>query len=198
MVEIDANSSPSGLCEDTHGEAAALIRRIAKDDAAALAELHGNWCPAMLGIAHRMVPDPQAAEQAVIDAFARIWQRAGQYDRHQWPPFVWAFGILRACCIERLRQPRRKHPARNPSQPTPVPPERRENPRVMPVEDFRRVRLALDQLAPSERTALEQAVYLAASQAHGGSTRDVLPADFRGKLRDALNKVLSQLSRYEI
>ena len=96
-------SFPAGLGEDRTGEAVALIRRMAKEDGSALAELHGMWSAALLGVACRMLGDRREAEEAVQDTFIRMWHRAADYDPKQSPPFVWAFAVMRGYCIDRLR-----------------------------------------------------------------------------------------------
>src|SRR6478609_12077117 len=93
----------AGLGEDRSGEAAALIARMAKEDASALAELHGMWSPVLLGVACRMLGDRREAEEAVQDTFVRMWHRSADYDPEQSPPFVWAFAVMRGYCIDRLR-----------------------------------------------------------------------------------------------
>src|SRR5690606_11970371 len=67
---------PAGLGDDRSGEAAALIARMGKEDASALAELHGMWSPVLLGIACRMLGDRREAEEAVQDTFIRMWHRS--------------------------------------------------------------------------------------------------------------------------
>ena len=106
MIETELSpihSLPSGLCEDPCGEAAALIGRMAKDDPAALVELHGRWSPVLLGISCRMLGDRREAEEVVQDTFVRMWQHSADYDPHRSPPFVWAFALMRGFCIDRLR-----------------------------------------------------------------------------------------------
>lgn len=158
MVETELSpihSLPTGLCEDTNGEAAALLRRLAQTDAAALIDLHAIWSPILLGIACRMLGDRREAEDVVQDTFADIWHHAAEFNPHQSPPFVWAFAMLRGCCMKRLRTRGSNH--KNPSRETPVhllvPPEKHENPRVMPLDDYRRVKAALNHLTRRNKLA---------------------------------------------
>ena len=78
MIEPDLSpihAMPSGLCEDSTGEAAALIARMAKGDGGALAELHGMWGGALLGVAIRMLGDRREAEEVVQNMFFNVWQK---------------------------------------------------------------------------------------------------------------------------
>ena len=203
MVETELSPIhilPSGLGEDPSGEHALLIRRMANNEAAALTELYGMWAPVFLGVACRMLGDRRDAEDAVQETFIRLWHRAGDYDPHQAPPFVWAFAVLREYCIERLRccQRANKDSSRGVQIPPHGPAEKCENPQVMGLDDFRRVKAAMDHLAPEERGCLEAAVFLAYAQKETGEHPETSSGTVKNRLRHALKKVRNQLSRYEL
>ena len=191
---------PSGLGEDPSGDHLALIRRMAKRDAAALAELYGIWAPVFLGTACRMLGDRRDAEDVITDTFARLWRRADDYDPHQSPPFVWAFTVMREFCIARLRSRQRAKKAHpRTAQPPPYGPAAKpENPRVMGLDDFRRVKAAMDHLAPDERSCLEAAVFLTYSHKESGDHPDSALSNVKNRLRHALKKARNHLSRYEL
>ena len=203
MVDSDLtpiHSLPSGLCEDPTGEAATLIGRMAKGDGGALAELHGMWSPILLGDSCRMLGDRREAEEVVQDTFVRMWHRSAEYDPHRSPPFVWAFAVMRGYCIDRLRF--RHRAKRDSSQVVPIhlhaPPEKSEDPRVMALDDWRRVRAALDQLPPDERSCLELAVFLEYTHSEISEHLGTPLGTVKNRLRRALEKVRNQLSRYEL
>ena len=203
MIETELSpihSLPSGLCEDPCGEAAALIGRMAKDDPAALVELHGRWSPVLLGISCRMLGDRREAEDVVQDTFVRMWQHSADYDPHRSPPFVWAYVLMRGFCSDRLRS--RHRSKRNASPVAPVdlltPPEKSQNPRVMALDDFRRVRTALDQLAPDERSSLESAVFLEFSHLETSELHGTSLGTVKNHLRQSLKTLRNHLSRYEL
>ncbi len=203
MVDSDLSpihSLPSGLCEDPTGEAATLIGRMAKGDGGALAELHGMWSPILLGVSCRMLGDRREAEEVVQDTFVRMWHRSAEYDPHRSPPFVWAFAVMRGYCIDRLRF--RHRAKRDSSQVVPIhlhaPPERSEDPRVMALDDWRRVRAALDLLPPDERSCLELAVFLEYTHSEISEHLGTPLGTVKNRLRRALEKVRNQLSRYEL
>lgn len=191
---------PSGLGEDPGGEHLQLIRRMANHESAALVELYGMWAPVFLGVACRMLGDRREAEDVVTDTFARLWRRAEDYDPHQSPPFVWAFAIMREYCIDRLRirQRARKETPRSVPVPSHGPAVKPENPRVMGLDDFRRVKAAMDHLAPDERSCLEAAVFLTYSHKEAGEHPDVAVGSVKNHLRHALKKARNHLSRYEL
>lgn len=81
-----------------------LIRRMVAGDPQALRDLYELWAPTLLGIALRLLRDRTLAEEAVQDAFVRMWRRAADYDPAAGRPFVWAYSILRGLCLDRLRK----------------------------------------------------------------------------------------------
>lgn len=187
---------PSGLCEDLSGEAIALLRRMAKADGSALATLHGMWCPALLGIACRILGDRREAEDVVQETFVRIWHRAAEYDPHQSPPFVWAFAVMRGFCIDRLRHRHRSRHDTPPAHQTAA--ETSEDPRVMALDDCQRLRAAMDQLDPDERASLELAVFLGYAHPEQSEAPGASLGTIKARLRRALEKTRHQLSRYEL
>ena len=194
-----ANAFPIELADDRHGEASALIVRMAREDASALDELHAMWSPVLLGIACRMLGDRREAEEAVQDTFVRMWHRAGDFDPKKSPPFVWAFAVLRGYCIDRLRY--RHRSKRDSSKIVPIhlhaPPEGIEDPRIMAQDDWRRIRAALDLLPLVERQCLELAVFLEYTHSEISARLGTPLGPVKTRLRRALEKTRSHLSRHE-
>jgi len=185
--------------DDSGGEAAGLIERMAREDATALTELHDRWSPVLLGSACRILGDRREAEEAVQDTFVRMWHRSADYDPAQSPPFVWAFAVLRGYCIDRLRyRPRGK---RDSSRVVPIhlhaPAERTEDPQIMALDDWRRVRGALDLLGSKERECLELAVFLEYTHSEISTRLNTPLGTVKNRVRRALEKVRNQLSRHE-
>jgi RNA polymerase sigma-70 factor, ECF subfamily len=202
MIEPTPPSAPifpAGLGEDRSREAVALIVRMAKEDGSALAELHTIWSPILLGIACRMLGDRREAEEVVQDTFVRMWHRAADYDPLQSPPFVWAFAVLRGYCIDRLRY--RHRGKRDSSRVVPIhlhiPPEKIEDPRVMAIDDWRRVRSALSLLAENERNCLELAVFLEYTHSEISEHLNTPLGTVKNRLRRALSKIRTHLSRHD-
>jgi len=190
------HSMRSGLCDDTAGEATALIGRRVRGDRRALEEIFVIWGPVFLGISQRMLGEYPDTIKVVRNTFLRMWRRATDYDPHKVPPFVWAFTILRDLCIEHLgRHPHEQiQPSTNPA----LPEVANEDPRVMPLDDWHRLKSALDSLSTEELECLETAVFL--GYAHSASKSPPNPPSLAVKacLRRALNLLRNQLSRYEL
>ena len=204
MLESEPDPDPNptfraGLGDDRSGEAVALIARMAKEDGSALTELHGMWSPILLGVACRMLGDRREAEEAVQDTFVRMWHRSPDYDPKQSPPFVWAFAVMRGYCIDRLRY--RHRSKRDSSKVGPIhlhaPPEETEDAQIMALDDWRRVRAALDLLGSDERQCLELAVFLEYTHSEISEHLGTPLGTVKNRLRRALEKVRNQLSRHE-
>lgn len=198
-TEIPVNGFPVELAGDPHGEASALIVRMAREDASALDELHTVWSPVLLGVACRMLGDRREAEEAVQDTFVRMWHRAADFDAKKSPPFVWAFAVLRGYCIDRLRY--RHRSKRDSSKVVPIhlhsPPEEIEDPRIIALDDCRRIRAALDLLPPDERQCLELAVFLEYTHSEISAQLRTPLGTVKNRLRRALEKTRNHLSRHE-
>lgn len=88
-------------------EDARLIARIAAGDRAAFQELYARYSKPLFSIAVRMLRDPGAAEEALQDAFLKLWHHAGSFDPDKSRPFTWAVTLTRRTCIDHLRKTRR-------------------------------------------------------------------------------------------
>ena len=87
-----------------------LVVRIAKQDAAALAELYDRHSTQVYSVAVLITQNSVLAEQATQDAFMRVWTRASQYhDTAGASRFIgWLLTITRRCAINVLRREGRK------------------------------------------------------------------------------------------
>ena len=80
-----------------------LLGRCARRDAAALQVLYARTAPQLLAILVRMLGTRAAAEDALQDAFVRIWQQAGQFERIKGRAMAWMVAIARNRAIDLQR-----------------------------------------------------------------------------------------------
>jgi RNA polymerase sigma-70 factor (ECF subfamily) len=133
-----------------------------------------------------MLGDRREADEVLRLAFERMWKRAGRFDPHRSPPFVWAFVMMRELAVERLRRRAGKRDST-------IPPQARGEPsRVLRADDSRRLLAAIDQLELEERTCLEHAVFLGYAHAAAPSS------NVKNHLRRALETLRHQLSCHEL
>lgn len=88
----------------TDAELAALIERVALQDAVALKALYDQYAGKLYGLALRVVTKPEWAEDALQEAFLSIWRSAGDYRASLSPPMAWLCLIVRSRALDLLRR----------------------------------------------------------------------------------------------
>jgi RNA polymerase sigma-70 factor (ECF subfamily) len=127
-----------------------LMRRVARNDLDAMAELMQRHGQAALNVAYRFTGDRAESEDIVQEAFLRLLSRAGHY-RPSASLRTFLFGIIHNLCIDFYR---RKRPVLAESLPRVA--DADEGPRAS-LESAERqgiVRAAIDALPPRQRTAI--------------------------------------------
>jgi RNA polymerase sigma factor (sigma-70 family) len=103
----DGNGRGDRLSEDvaSHERAAlvAALRRVADGDRAALQDVYRRTSAKLYGVALRIFPDGDDAEDVLQDAFINIWQKAGSFDPARASPITWLVTLTRNRAIDRLR-----------------------------------------------------------------------------------------------
>ena len=84
-----------------------LLLAVADGDRAAFARFYQRTSAKLFGIVLRILPERSLAEDAMQDAYAKIWRNAASYDAQRGSPITWAATIARNVAID-LR--RREHP----------------------------------------------------------------------------------------
>lgn len=80
-----------------------LIARCAQGDRAAFDALYLATCAKLMGVALRVLEDPALAEDAVQDAYIKIWHNADRYAANGLSPMTWLITIARNTAIDRRR-----------------------------------------------------------------------------------------------
>ena len=145
-----------------------LLSAVADGDRAAFRDLYTRFSTPLFSLAVQLLDDTGAAEEALQDAFVKIWRHAADYDERKSRPFTWAVTILRRTCIDYLR----KH-SRAPGS-IPLPEDDVASSEFSTGENIRlttearettdRVRSTLATIAPPQRTALELALFSTLTQ----------------------------------
>ena len=84
-----------------------LIGRVALEDRAALGSLYDRVAPKLFGICLRVLKDRAAAEDALQEAFMKIWKNADRYASNGLSPMTWLITIARNTAIDALRVKKR-------------------------------------------------------------------------------------------
>ena len=81
-----------------------LIAAVARGDQPALLALYDRHGRVAYGLARRILGDSGAAEEAVQDAYLRIWRRAATFDASRGGARSWLLTIVHHCAIDLLRR----------------------------------------------------------------------------------------------
>ncbi len=84
------------------GEAdlAAIVEAIAAGDRSALKQLYDRFGARLYGIASRILRDQGLAEDALQEAFVKIWRNAGKFDRARGSALAWVVTIVRRAAFD--------------------------------------------------------------------------------------------------
>src|SRR5918998_1625221 len=81
-----------------------LIAAVARGDQPALLALYDRHGRMGYGLAYRILGDAGAAEEAVQDAYLRVWRRASTFDAQRGGARSWLLTIVHHCAIDLLRR----------------------------------------------------------------------------------------------
>ena len=168
-------------------EDAAVLRRMASGDAAALRELYALYAGPLLSYAVRTLRSTEDAEEVLQDVFVKLWKKAPEYDAARSSPFTWAWMLMRGLCLDVLRRRGRRAiihegPSMDDPSVTTVLPS--HEPELARREEYRRVLTAVAQLPAADRRAVEMAVFL-----------EYTGEEIAGNLNQPLGTVKSRLRR---
>lgn len=172
-----------------------LITAIAQGDHPALLALYDRHSRLGYGLAYRMLGESGAAEEAVQDAFLRVWRRAATFDPSRGSVRSWLMTIVHHCAID-LHRKRASGPTivaglDEIAEHTPAPDTWSE---VSARLDQDRVRAAVAQLPQEQRRAIELA-YFDGLTHREIAERDGLPlGTVKGRLRLGLQRLYTSLA----
>ena len=80
-----------------------LLRRSARGDQIAFAELYDATQARVFGLAVRVVRDPAQAEEVTQEAFLEVWRTAGRFDADKGSALSWLMTICHRKSVDRVR-----------------------------------------------------------------------------------------------
>ena len=95
---------PSTPAEPTPAVLAALIARVAHEDAAAMRALYELTAAKLFGVALRILVRREWAEEALQESYVNIWRHAGDYREGLAAPLTWMSAIVRNRALDCLRR----------------------------------------------------------------------------------------------
>jgi RNA polymerase sigma-70 factor (ECF subfamily) len=80
-----------------------LLRRSARGDQAAFAELYDATQARVFGLAVRVVRDPAQAEEVTQEAYLEVWRTASRFDADKGSALSWLMTICHRKAVDRVR-----------------------------------------------------------------------------------------------
>ena len=172
-----------------------LMTGIARGDHPALLALYDRYGRIAYGLAYRILGDAGAAEEAVQDAYLRLWRRAASFDATRGGARSWLLTIVHHCAIDLLRR-------RAGAPPVVAGLDEMAELRSVPDAwsevsgriEWARVRTAVETLPGEQRRAIEMAFFDGLTHREIAE-RDGLPlGTVKGRLRLGLKRLQSVLA----
>lgn len=96
---VPTTGAPAGAGPDL----GALLKRSARGDTAAFAELYDATAPRVHGLVVRVVRDRAQAEEVTQDVFLEIWRQSGRFDPARGSALAWMMTIAHRKAVDRVR-----------------------------------------------------------------------------------------------
>jgi RNA polymerase sigma-70 factor (ECF subfamily) len=146
-------------------EESTLIARLQRRDPQALAELYDRYGKMAYSLVLRVVRDNAIAEDLVQETFLRVWNRVHSVDSEKGSLGAWLLAIARNRAIDYLRSSAgRERNEIELDENDHAPLYREMEAGILISDQARRVKVAMDKLAPNYRTVMELAYFEGLSQ----------------------------------
>jgi RNA polymerase sigma-70 factor (ECF subfamily) len=170
-----------------------LMRRVAANDAEAVATLYDRFGSLVYRLAYQAMPTRADAEDAVQEVFVRLWRTADRYDPKRAALVTWVMLISRRHLVDRLRRARARVKAtaldEKQGQQTQAPEAARPDAGIQRDERFAELMVRISRLPELQRTVVTRA-YL------GGQTLRQIGEELKtpiGTVKSALSRALVRL-----
>ena len=144
----------------------ALIERLKRRDPQALAELYDRYGRIAYSLVLRVVRDQAIAEDLVQETFLRVWNRVHSIDSDRGAIGPWLLAVARNRAIDYLRSQagRDRNAAVELDETEHAPLYGEMEAGILMSDQVRRVKAAMDKLAPNHRAVVELAYFEGLSQ----------------------------------
>lgn len=170
-----------------------LLRRIAQQEQAALAELYDRYAQVLYSFAFKSLNSAEESEEVVLDVFAQVWRTADRYDSAKSQVSTWLFMMTRSRILDRLRRLQRtSRVAIAAESATEI---QLPMPSVDPIENAlldeqqTQITLALAQLPPPQRQVIELAYFQGFTQSEIATQLNLSLGTVKTRIRLGLNKL---------
>lgn len=175
-------------------DVAGLLRKSARGDERAFAELYDATSAKVFGLALRVVRDPAQAEEVAQEAFLEIWRTASRFDAERGSGLAWMMTITHRRAVDRVRAAeaagRREitYEQRNRQVDHDATAEAAQQ-----ALEARRVRNALDELTPVQREAVSLAYLGGYTHTEVAAMLELPVGTAKTRIRDGLIRLRDNL-----
>jgi RNA polymerase sigma-70 factor, ECF subfamily len=180
----------------TFHDDALLLRRVARREREAFAQLYDRYSGTLFSTVLRIVGNFDEAEDILKEVFLQIWDGAAKYDPFLGEPFNWALGLARNRAIERLRSGKRSYRfieevgvESEVSDPASL--SRRDE--VFTYRQTKSINAAVAALPVEQRQAIEMAFLGGLTQNEIAAALDQPPETIRARVREGMLKLRDAL-----
>jgi RNA polymerase sigma-70 factor (ECF subfamily) len=184
------DDSPEGAgapSPDPTAHLAELLRRCARGDEQAFADLYDATARRVHGLVLRVVRDPAQAEEVTQEVYLQAWRTSARYDQQKGSALSWLMTLAHRRAVDRVRaaeaasrQDTTYH------QRTQVVPHDATAEAAESSIEARRVRTALAELSTVQREALELAYFGGYTHTEVASMLDLPVGTAKTRIRDGL------------
>jgi RNA polymerase sigma-70 factor, ECF subfamily len=172
-----------------------LIERLKRRDPHALAELYDHYGRMVYSLVLRVVRDKGIAEDLVQETFLRVWNSVHSVDSQKGSLGPWLLAIARNRAIDYLRSStgRDRTLAVELDETDHAPLYREMEASILMSDQIRRVKAALDKLAPNYRAVMELAYFEGLSQSEMSAKMGQPLGTIKTWVRTALQSLRDEL-----
>lgn len=179
------DDSPEGSA-DSSSDLALLLRRSARGDESAFAELYDAAAPRLFGLVLRVIRNRAQAEEVTQEVFVEIWRKSARFDPRSGSALSWMMTIAHRRAVDRVRS------ANAASNRDDVYTSTRDREFDSTSEQAHaeleagRVRRALDALTDTQRGAIELAYFGGYTHTEVAALLDIPLGTAKTRIRDGL------------
>ena len=173
----------------------ALVDRLKRRDPQALADLYDRYGRLAYSLVLRVVRDKAIAEDLVQETFLRVWNRVQSIDSGKGAIGPWLLAIARNRAIDYLRSSagRDRNTAVELDETDHAPLYREMEAGILVSDQVRRVKAAIEKLAPNYRTVVELAYFEGLSQSEMSAQMGQPLGTIKTWVRTALQSLRDEL-----
>ena len=178
------NTPPEGTGAPDLAE---LLRRSARGDEAAFAELYDATSSRVFGLVLRVVRDPAQAEEVTQEAYLEVWRTAARFDSDRGSALSWLMTIAHRKSVDRVRSAEAASRRDTTYHRESVPVDHDVTAEAATTSlEAGRVRQAMQQLTTVQREALELAYFGGYTHTEVAAMLDLPVGTAKTRIRDGL------------